>query len=645
VFQECPSCQSRYCASGCLQSWYDHCKPARAAPIHSPVVSAEEDYLTLCLPDGEVELGLTRIAGGCLIAGTAGTAGAEAKSSRGEKRRWGVTSVDGWILGTPGPGPDWLPAPGVKLCLEDLGHCRTCKEPLAIAEYICNSARSSRPTSASRWAVQRPRTRTAEAETQTMPSQAEAEVQATYTSVEVAVQATPPPGAVTASAHAAIAGSCIAALASPVEDKPGEVPKEISLTRSPDLARARIRNALAAMARLMAMVAPSVRDDASDAQELQRAVAAVKKIGMPEVDTSGDSDADRGLRVLGKCSPAAIPKFKPGPDGDHVEPHFQPGSAAALVGGALAALDRLDRLDRTSNAPAEKETQRPSSSLTGLRSESEESECLLMEHGTGKAGATSELQEPLLDAVLQIAALLCLGEGQHDEGLGASAALAFAAVSRLAPPLSIVPWRHLARPSAWQAKPRGWSQIRDALAALAELAEGVPGMSTLVHLADEEGPLCRAIKALVRLALFADSEAVARAAAAAAAEAAAAAAAAEAAAAAAAAATPATPAAQQESEVHDAGVPECPAAEIPPTLPMVPPVAALPPESQEPALGMLKPPIFGKASSDFAPGTGPGRQSDPLGVPVGDPLASLPTEGPVDKNLQGAMAGLFKKKR
>eukprot|EP00439_Symbiodinium_sp_Y106_P021998 s2499_g2.t1 len=82
---------------------------ARAAPMKVPVVSSEEDYIKATLPDkAEVEFGLSRAAGGVVIA-----------DHQEEKRRWSISSVDGWVLGQPGPGQQWRPASGVELTLED----------------------------------------------------------------------------------------------------------------------------------------------------------------------------------------------------------------------------------------------------------------------------------------------------------------------------------------------------------------------------------------------------------------------------------------------------------------------------------------------------------------------------------------------
>ena len=61
-------------------------------------------------------------------------------SSGKVKRRWGISSVDGWALGMPGPGPEWHPAPGVKLTLEALGTCRSCSEPLRTAPNSLRTA-------------------------------------------------------------------------------------------------------------------------------------------------------------------------------------------------------------------------------------------------------------------------------------------------------------------------------------------------------------------------------------------------------------------------------------------------------------------------------------------------------------------------
>merc|ERR1719201_1186809 len=47
VFRECPKCNARYCSSGCLQSWYEHCRPSRQKSITVPVICSEQqDYIT-----------------------------------------------------------------------------------------------------------------------------------------------------------------------------------------------------------------------------------------------------------------------------------------------------------------------------------------------------------------------------------------------------------------------------------------------------------------------------------------------------------------------------------------------------------------------------------------------------------------------
>merc|ERR1719201_951909 len=98
------------------------------------------------------------------------------------------------MLGMPGPGPEWKPAPGVKLKLDALGSCRVCSNQFAVPEYICNSA--SRPGSASSRrshsnAVQKPRVKMVDAETQTEAKQlVEREVQVTPISAIRRAQAT-----------------------------------------------------------------------------------------------------------------------------------------------------------------------------------------------------------------------------------------------------------------------------------------------------------------------------------------------------------------------------------------------------------------------------------------------------------------------
>jgi len=120
VFQECPHCQARYCASGCLQSWYEHKKPSRAPALKVRVNSSEENYILAKFPGAEgysaieTEIAICRIAGGLVIADVPG-------EKSGTRKRWGLASVDGWVLGQPGPGPDWRPSKGVTLTLEEIG--------------------------------------------------------------------------------------------------------------------------------------------------------------------------------------------------------------------------------------------------------------------------------------------------------------------------------------------------------------------------------------------------------------------------------------------------------------------------------------------------------------------------------------------
>jgi len=137
IFQECPSCSSRYCADGCLLSWYEKTKSRRAAPVQVPVVSASlgaENVVVSMLdaqhPQEEVDVNLviTRIQGSCLVARTLGNRG------------WSITAVDGWEFGAAMPGFQWRPSPGVLLTLEELGRCHVCSKQFAMTEYYCNSA-------------------------------------------------------------------------------------------------------------------------------------------------------------------------------------------------------------------------------------------------------------------------------------------------------------------------------------------------------------------------------------------------------------------------------------------------------------------------------------------------------------------------
>ncbi|CAJ1461992.1 unnamed protein product [Effrenium voratum] len=84
---------------------------ASAAMDDVPVVSSGDDGLEVELEGTPVKLGLCRAAGGLVVA---------EKASARRSERWGIASADGWVLGMPGPGPEWRPHPGVMLQLEDL---------------------------------------------------------------------------------------------------------------------------------------------------------------------------------------------------------------------------------------------------------------------------------------------------------------------------------------------------------------------------------------------------------------------------------------------------------------------------------------------------------------------------------------------
>eukprot|EP00434_Breviolum_minutum_P022446 symbB.v1.2.019812.t1/scaffold1640.1/size107948/1 len=86
----------------------------RGEPIEVAVTSAQMEDLKAdqlkvkFRPDGsEVTLNLFRAAGGKVVAEV------------DPEQRWGISSVDGWELGQPGPGSQWRPHRGVKLKMEE----------------------------------------------------------------------------------------------------------------------------------------------------------------------------------------------------------------------------------------------------------------------------------------------------------------------------------------------------------------------------------------------------------------------------------------------------------------------------------------------------------------------------------------------
>jgi len=568
IFRECPvaSCAARYCASGCLQSWYEYSKPSRARPFEAPVLASEPDYLTVSLPptedseDGDgtaaedVELAITRIAGGHTIVDDASKG---ASGEHQEKRRWSIASVDGWVLGMPGPGPDWQPAQGVKLSLEEVGCCQICRTPLAIPEYICNSA--SRPRSASHrssGSTQRPRVRTSDADTQTevtlmdADTQTEvtlmdAEMQTEVTLMDAGVQASPPPGAAAARARAEIAGSAVAVLAEPAEVGSGGGAANIVLTACPEVARRCLRSALTAIARLaVGADEKATTSSCSRALLLQEAISAVTEAQPGAAEACVTAPAMNagdlgGRRVLGHARRAAVPRFvtptSPSPkDGDingesgggcsteAPELCFEAGASKELAGGALAALRCAEQGGTMCDAGREGSMAVPPGVAGVGMDEADVADSLLLrakcrgEDGEGGASGEDTL---LRDAVVNIAALLCTDRGEELSNMPVLSALG--AVSRLLAPTpqdASLYWRQMSAdegPWPWATAqqtpttpaekvphPHGWPLVRAALGALRRLASQAS--------VDEGGGvaslLCDALRSLARLALFVDAE-------------------------------------------------------------------------------------------------------------------------------------------
>lgn len=301
VFHECPDCSARYCASGCLRSWYEHTRSLRGEPIEVTVNSTDTekiDQLKVKLqPDGDVvTFDLFRAAGGKVVA------------ELDPEQRWGITSVDGWELGQPGPGHHWRPHRGVKLILEELGRCRKCKKQFAVPEYVCNSA--ARGTKSGNGSAPGRRVRTFEASTQTdatyqeMGTQTEAEFQ------EAEIQAC---SIQTLSrSQAALAGHALAALAAPGGDS-----SEMLLTSNPSLASRQLREALTQL-RVASPNDPEARHQLQAAEEaLQRLApeglaeaAASQESAEMVAPTPGEEPRGQGLRQALRHLRFQLPSFE-----------------------------------------------------------------------------------------------------------------------------------------------------------------------------------------------------------------------------------------------------------------------------------------------------------------------------------------------
>jgi hypothetical protein len=500
-----------------LQSWYDFQKPTRAAALEVAIDSSHDsDNLTFVeVPNTDEEANttqqkydkwdaaLTRIAGGFVIADRSDVGG-------GKTRRWGITSVDGWMLGTPGPGPDWKPHKGVRLKLEEIGSCRVCSHQLAMPEYICNSA--SRPSSASRRnpaGVQKPKVKMVDAETQT-------EVRSGL-----------------CRAQAAVAGDALAALALPVEGvSPGV--SELVLTADPEFARTQVRSALAAVASL----AGGARSNETSGHGLQIAKEAVEKIKAslekPTDDTEvGIQDSDSsssGRRVLGHRLRAAVPTFKEGSS----NPTFQVGAAHALASSASHALS-ADLSAGSSPSPRHRRTSgstaaaKPTLLEDLWRVESDDVESALLRGPSGE----SQRLAPIYDAIANMGGLLfASSEAPKEVGKASSSKQILAAlgtISRLLQTSGCSPtdarglggkapmfrdyWRNLAASdwSGWseiksEAPASGWQLLQEALTALSDLVTE----SSLLFTDRWEEFVGNAVKSIARIALFLDAKEIAR---------------------------------------------------------------------------------------------------------------------------------------
>lgn len=153
AFRQCPSCTARYCFYGCLQSWYDHSRPSRPAPVAARVLWMEDARLIAELlppsggaapcvsgrvdpPEshGKVELLLSQTVGGPIMVERVEQHGGRSAHT-GTRCRWIIAAVDGLVLGSPGSGSTWSPSQGNVLTLEEPGSCKNCKARFDVAEY------------------------------------------------------------------------------------------------------------------------------------------------------------------------------------------------------------------------------------------------------------------------------------------------------------------------------------------------------------------------------------------------------------------------------------------------------------------------------------------------------------------------------
>jgi hypothetical protein len=510
-----------------LQSWYEHDKAKRPRNTEAVVVECtSSDFITVDMPDGEdddgnvldwkeTEIALTRIAGGYLIA-----------DNEENKQRWGITSVDGWVLGMPGPGPEWQPSKGTKLKFDGLGSCKVCSKKLAVPEYICNSASragsaSRRPTSGG---VQRPRAKMVDAETQTEIELVHCEVQATMQS-----------GSALCRAQAAVAGDALAALAAPASAGRAGGDVELVLTADPQLSMNQVRSALVAVASLaggsLTQETPGSSRQTLLSDARATADGVLRQAGLPGIAGAEHLDiaGNAQRRALGHRQRVAVPNFEE----ESLQPQFEAGAARALASGTVAALSRADG-SGTSNAGTNDKLQRLIDRWAVEKRKKKETaderdaiDALLL---SGRQ-AEKQIEVPIQDAVVNLASLL-LTTSVPESGNNISAKEVFqamAAISSLCQPAGQIQaatqtdqstalrssWRQLAAtcPDEWpwanaaNKAPRGCTLLQQALCDLEELANEDHGGKGKQ---DMEASISKALQSLAQLALFLDSQDIAR---------------------------------------------------------------------------------------------------------------------------------------